>query len=466
MNKAKKIAVIGLDCAPPELVFERWRGDLPCLRSLIENGVWGRLHSVTPPITVPAWSCMMSGKDPGELGIYGFRNRKDYSYIGMTIANSTAVREQRVWDILSRAGKKVIVMAVPGTYPPSQVNGCMVSCFLTPNADSGYTYPPDLKPELESRFGPYRMDVKNFRSEDKQPILNQIYDMTDQHFAMAEYLVTSREWDFFMMVEMGTDRIHHAFWKFYDSEHFKFVPGNSFEGAIHDYYCHLDNRIAQLLKVLGPETTVFIVSDHGAKKMEGGICVNEWMKQENYLALREPVDKPTPLSKVQIDWPNTVAWGEGGYYSRVFLNVKGREPQGVVDPADYETVQNEIKAKLEGMPDHQGKPLGTRVFKPQDVYRSVRGIPPDLIVYFGNLTWRSVGSMGMGGVYTFDNDTGPDDANHAEYGIFILHEPENVVGYEIGGMQLFDVSATILDRFGLTVPPDMQGKPLRARSMS
>jgi len=460
MADAKKIAVIGLDCAPPELVFDRWRDGLPCLRSLIADGLWGKLHSVTPPITVPAWSCMMSGKDPGELGIYGFRNRKDYSYDGLTIANSSAVREQRVWDILSRSGKKVIVMGVPGTYPPSRVNGCMIGCFLTPNSDAPYTYPPELKPELESKFGPYQMDVKNFRSEDKRPILDHIYEMTNQHFAMAEHLVSSRDWDFFMMVEMGTDRIHHAFWKFFDSEHFKYVPGNQFEDAIHAYYRHLDGKISSLLQLLGNETTVFVVSDHGAKKMEGGICVNEWMKSEGYLSLRQSVDKPTPLSKMQIDWSKTKAWGEGGYYSRIFLNVKGREPQGVIDPANYESVRDEIKAKLEAMQDHEGKPLGTRVFKPQEVYRSVRGIPPDLIVYFGNLTWRSVGSMGMGGIYTFENDTGPDDANHAEYGIFILRDPGRKDGRQLDGLRIFDVSATILDRFGMTVPPDMQGKPV------
>lgn len=461
MDKARKIAVIGLDCASPELLFDRWRNDLPCLASLMSNGTWGRLQSVTPPITVPAWSCMVSGKDPGELGIYGFRNRKDYSYTNLTISNSTAVREQRVWDILGRAGKKVIVFGVPGTFPPSQVNGCMISCFLTPNAEAVYTYPTELKSELESRFGPYRMDVKNFRSEDKIPILDQIYEMTNQHFAMAEYLVTSREWDFFMMVEMGTDRIHHAFWKFCDAQHSKYVPGNPFEGVIHAYYCHLDKQIARFLGSLDPGTAVFIVSDHGAKKMDGGICVNEWMKNEGYLTLHEEVNKPTPLSKVSIDWPKTIAWGDGGYYCRIFLNVKDREPQGLVEPDNYEVVRNEIKLKLEGMLNREGKLLGTRAFKPQEIYRAVRGIPPDLIVYFGNLSWRSVASMGTGDIYTIDNDTGPDDANHAEYGIFILRDSGTSGEQNVSGLRLFDVSATILDRFGMTVPPDMQGQPVR-----
>jgi predicted AlkP superfamily phosphohydrolase/phosphomutase len=460
MPGSKKFAVIGLDCAAPELVFDQWRDELPCLRSLTDQGLWGKLRSVSPPITVPAWSCMMSGKDPGQLGIYGFRNRKDYSYNGMTIANAAAVREPRVWDVLSQAGKKVIVLFVPGTYPPSPVNGAMVGCFMTPSAQSAYAYPAEIKTEIEARFGPYRMDVENFRSEDKDRILQGIYEMTEQHFAIARHLLSRIDWDFFMMVEMGTDRIHHAFWKFHDRTHRLFQPGNRYENAIRDYYRFIDGKIAELLPALGDETGVFVVSDHGAKKMEGGVCVNEWLRQEGYLVLQQPLDGPTPISKARVDWGRTTAWGEGGYYSRIFMNVKGREPQGIIDPSNYEAARNELKAKIEAMPDDQGRPLGNRVFKPQDIYQAVRGVAPDLIVYFGNLSWRSVGTLGLGSVYTFENDTGPDDANHAENGIFLLREKNGHRGRELQGKQLFDISATILDRFGLPQPVGAQGRPM------
>src|SRR5207249_3744828 len=100
-----KVAVIGLDCAAPQLVFDRFREDLPNLCRLMDGGVWGRLRSCDPPITVPAWSCMMSGFDPGQLGIYGFRNRKDYSYGGYKIADGSAIGVDRAWDVLSAAGK-------------------------------------------------------------------------------------------------------------------------------------------------------------------------------------------------------------------------------------------------------------------------------------------------------------------------------------------------------------------------
>ncbi|MFQ5724651.1 MAG: alkaline phosphatase family protein, partial [Terriglobia bacterium] len=432
---------------------------LPCLKSLQEEGWSARLESVIPPITVPAWSCMMSGKDPGELGIYGFRNRKDHSYDGLSIANSTAVREDRVWDILGRAGKQVILLAVPGTYPPRPVNGSLVSCFLTPSAQSEFTYPASLKAELTQKFGPYRLDVEGFRSEEKERILEQIYRMTEQHFAMARHLLSTRPWDFFLMVEMGTDRLHHAFWKFCDPSHRKYEKGNRFENAMLDYYRFVDRQVAELCPLWGEETSVFVVSDHGAQKMEGGICVNEWLQQEGYLSLAEPVAEQTPLAQVKIDWSKTKAWGEGGYYCRIFLNVRGREPQGVVAPGEVEGVREELKRKLEAMLDDQGQPLGTKVYKPEEIYHAVRGVPPDLIVLFGNLRWRSVGSLGLGRVHTFENDTGPDDANHSQHGIFLLREP-GLGKRRLDDLNLLDVAPTILHRFGIPPPAGMHGRIL------
>ena len=144
-----KVMIIGLDCAEPSLVLERWRDELPTLSRLAEQGSWGRLTSIIPPITVPAWSCMMASRTPGDLGVYGFRNRSDHSYDGLFIANGAAIKEPRLWDLVSRAGSASIVLGVPGTYPPRPLNGVLVSCFLTPSIESQYTYPPILRREIE-----------------------------------------------------------------------------------------------------------------------------------------------------------------------------------------------------------------------------------------------------------------------------------------------------------------------------
>ena len=167
MSTAEKLMIVGLDCVPPEIVFDDMRDELPVLSGLMERGAWGRLESCDPPITVPAWSCMMSSRDPGTLGFYGFRNRKDHSYDGLAFATSDKVRVDRLWDMLSREGKHVVALGVPQTFPPRPVNGEMVSCFLTPSTDSKYTYPEELKDEVRQVVGDYMVDVPDYRTDEK-----------------------------------------------------------------------------------------------------------------------------------------------------------------------------------------------------------------------------------------------------------------------------------------------------------
>lgn len=458
----RKVLIIGMDCMTPQLVFEQWRDELPNLKRLMERGLWGRLESTIPPITVPAWACMMSGKDPGVLGVYGFRNRADYSYDRMTIATAKAVLEDRVWDILSRDARQVVVLGVPQTYPPKPVNGYMVTSFLAPSTQSDYTYPLELKQEIERVAPGYMLDVENFRTENKQELLDAIYQMTDKRFTLVKHMLTSKPWQFFMYVEMGPDRIHHGFWKYFDRQHSKHVPGSPFENAVKDYYRHIDDQVGQLLSLLDKDTVVMVVSDHGAQRMDGGICINEWLRREGYLVLKqEPPPGIVPIAKVEVDWSKTRAWGEGGYYGRLFLNVQGREPQGVIPPADYNRVRDELAAKLAAIAGPQGQDIHTRVYKPEELYQKCNGIPPDLIVHFGNLYWRSVGSFGHKEVYTFENDIGPDDANHAQHGIFILYDPQRPVGRQADGLHIMDIAPTVLNLFRLPVPPDMQGKVIQ-----
>jgi predicted AlkP superfamily phosphohydrolase/phosphomutase len=457
-----KALVIGLDCAAPQWVFDRWLDDLPTIRSLTERGTFGILRSCEPPITVPAWSVMTSSRTPGSLGFYGFRNRRDHSYEAMAFADSRAVRVPRVWDLLSQAARPVVVLGVPQTYPVSRVNGVMVSCFLTPDTEkSEYTYPPELKHEIEGLVGRYMVDVDNFRTEEKGRLLEQIEEMTATRFRVAEHLLEVKPWDLFFMVEMGTDRIHHAFWRFFDHEHRLYEPGNPYEQAVLDYYKALDEKMGRLLRFADDDTAVIVVSDHGAKKMDGGICVNEWLRREGYLALKQEPAAPGPLKPEMIDWEKTVAWGEGGDYCRLFLNVAGREPQGVVAGEDYERVRSELKQKLEALGDPEGNPIGTIAHRPEDLYPVRNGVVPDLLVYFGDLSWRSIGLVGGGAVHVFENDTGSDDANHAHDGLYIIAGAGIPAG-QGPEQQIQDVAPTLLQLLGEPVPPEMEGSVFEA----
>ena len=201
-----------------------------------------------------------------------------------------------------------------------------------------------------------------------------------------------------------------------------------------------------------------IMSDHGARPMMGGFCFNDWLIREGYLAVEAYPSHVIPIRDAVTDWSQTIAWGDGGYYGRLFLNVKGREPQGIVDPARYEETRDELIAKLEAAPGPDGEPLGTRVMKPQDVYSEVRGVAPDLLVYFGDLAWRSVGSIGNRSIYTYENDTGPDGANHDRMGVFAMAGlPGQRMG-EVQDLSLVDVGPSILSLYDIEAPEGAVGR--------
>ena len=181
------------------------------------------------------------------MAFTAFATARAYNYDAYQIADSRSVRVPRIWEILSQAGHDVIVHGVPQTYPVTPLKGAMISCFLTPSTRSQYTYPAELKPVVEQVSGGYVLDVEDFRTDDKRALLGRIHDKTAKHFKVARYLLKNQPWQFFMMVEMGVDRVHHGFWRFMDPANRNYVPGNPLEDSIREYYRAVDREVGELI---------------------------------------------------------------------------------------------------------------------------------------------------------------------------------------------------------------------------
>jgi predicted AlkP superfamily phosphohydrolase/phosphomutase len=191
--------------------------------------------------------------------------------------------------------------------------------------------------------------------------------------------------------------------------------------------------------------------------MKGAFCVNEWLIDKGWLAVKERPAKPTSLDDLPIDWERTRAWAWGGYYARIFLNVEGREPKGIIPAEDYEKVREELLAELGAIRGPKGESWATKVIKPQECYEELEGEYPDLMVYFDDLYWRSAGTLGYGTKYLPENDTGPDDAVHAQEGIFILSDPR-VRTKKTMRADILDIAPTVLDIMGIPLPEGLKGK--------
>ncbi len=419
----KKFICLGLDCADPKLVFEEFSDFLPNISNLMKNGSYAPLESTIPPITVPAWMSMVTGKDPGELGLYGFQNRLDRSYCNFIVPNASMVKYDTIWQTLSKNGYSSLIIGVPLTYPPKPFKGNIITSFLTPSVKSNYTFPKSLKYELSSWIGQYFFDVENLRTLDKKSVLRDVYEMTKKRFEIAFRLLNTKKWDFFMMVEMGTDRMHHAFWAHHDQTHFKHNPTSPFKDSIFKYYRYVDKKIGELLTILPRDVHILIVSDHGVQKMKGGIAINDWLINKGLLKLKQHPLTPTRIESLiandMIDWPKTSCWALGGYYGKLFINVKGRESMGLIQSDKLKSFKNYLEESILDIREENGQEMDTKIYRPETIYKELQNIPPDLMIYFGNLSWRAIGTVGNDSLWIHENDTGPDDANHSQYGISV-----------------------------------------------
>lgn len=383
-----KTLIIGLEGASPELLLDD--DELATIRSLMEIGAYGRLESVAPPGGALGWMCLATGQNPGALGVYGATRRVDRSYKEPESMGSNAFQAPTLWDQTTRDGGKAILIEAPRA------------------AISG---------------------------DDKTEVYRRILDESRARFQDARQRLENEPWDYFQIVETGINHVHRV------------LPD-----AAGEYCRHLDAELAGLLDLLTEETVVLVVSTHGAQRLEGGFCVNEWLIREGLLTLKEYPDRFEPFARLDVDWSQTKAWAEGGSHGQIFLNVKGREPEGTIEPGDYQRFRDDLKARLES----EDAPAGTLAYRPEGVYREVRGVAPDLIVHFGGLRWSAVGDVGHRTTQVRDLE----GVAPTKEGAFVLASPQLPPLGEIQGAGLLDIAPTLLDLTGRDRLPDLLGRSL------
>ncbi len=445
MTRHRRLLVLGLDSLPPYVLYEgNDGGGFSYIKGIVEDSARYVLRSCKPPITVPAWMVMFTGRTPGELGIYGFRHRRPGSFDAY-IVNSRYIKHPTLWEVASRRGLRVGVFGVPPTYPPKPVNGFMVTDFTTPGPEKRYTWPPWLKRELEERIGPMIFDIL-YRSSEKDRVMRELFSMLEKHLKAMEYLLQRKTWDFVAYVEIGVDRAHHAFWRYFDKRHPRHEEHPVYSSVIPKVYSMIDSWLEKVSRSLG-DAIIVIASDHGVKPMHGAFAVNQWLREEGFLALRREPERPgADLTADMIDWGRTTAWAWGGYYSRVFVNLEGREPKGVVSREEYEDFVKELAGALSSIRGPGGEPWRNIVDRPADVYPEVRGDPPDLMLYLDDLNWRPAGTIGWPSNYLAENDRGPDDAMHDWYGVFAVYDPEGTVAAGDKGLLPIEDAYSLLSR--------------------
>ena len=455
----KKVFVFGIDGAPPELIFDKWKNELPNISSLMDKGSYAKLNSTIPPITIGAWNSMISGQDLSKVGVfsYTYKNKEGKSQI----VNSSIISTKLIWDYLGKLDKKTIALYVPLSYPVKEINGIMVSDFLTPGIKGEFAYPERIKDKIRAFENPevffdVTVGLAGHKEMEVGNLIEKTYEMTDMQIRLLKDLLVNEEWDFFIAVMIGSDRLQHMLWRHFDENHRRFIPNSPYKDDLKNYYKYLDKQIGEILKLLDEDTTIIITSDHGMIKQEGKININNWLIQEGYLVLKDNFNKKEKarFSEEMVDKDKSVAWGGGAYHARVYIN---KEKVA----GNYTKIREEILGKIKSIPDDNGKMLNTKVYKKEDIYSNPDNPEcPDLTVYFDNLKWASNPDFGQDGIYSWETAIGADSAGHSRQGSFVISGKNvNNHGY-IGEIDIKQVCPTIFKLLDINIPDEIKVSPI------
>lgn len=486
-----RFLLIGLDGAEPSLCSQWMReGRLPNLAAIAQRGAFLPCASVDPPVTFPAWCTCVTGVNPGRHGIFDFTEPVRGKY-AIRFVNSTDRQAPALWTILSRAGKRVCILGVPGTYPPEPVNGVMVSGFDSPVAtriDRSFVYPPELYDRVRAwRFADFQEHHidEGWHAVALEKMLAKIDDKRD----VALSLLRCEPWDFVMVVFGESDTVSHHFWLFHDERSPRHRPG--FQTAIRDVYERLDAAVGALIDAAGDDVVVGVCSDHGFGGAGSGVVhINNWLHENGYLTFtpaRDSVLKRAALAWTPqsargalfrafervaaraeshsrfagIDFSRTRAWSdELNYFPSIHVNLIGREPLGQVPMDAYDAFCDELCVRLE-----QWDAVASAKRRDAVYHGPYTDRAPDIILDlaledgYSHSCVRSRGGPSFRRLHPDEFLGGKErgmTGNHRPTGALFLSKPT-----VCGAARLEDIAPTVLAELGVTGPP-MDGSSLFA----
>ncbi len=368
-----RAVVVGLDGMPYTLLEDLAKaGRIPNMASMFGSGYFGQMNVCIPEISSVSWSSFMTGSQPGEHGIFGFMDLEPGTY-KMYFPNFSHLRAPTFWDDLAQRDKKTVVINMPATYPARKINGALVSGFVAIDINKA-VYPHALIPRL-NEMG-YRIDVDTMKGrEDHDFLIQDLHATLEGRKRAVDLLWNEIDWDVFVLVVTGTDRLMHFLW------HALEQPGHPYHSACLDYFAKVDEFVGRLydrfLSLEGSEdgkTQFHMLSDHGFTGIKTEVYLNRWLQENGYL-------------KYQKDKPETIMDIGGGSTaftmdpSRIHVNLKGKYPLGTINASDYERVRQELKQGLEELTFEGNDKIAKRIYFKEELYHGpCADQAPDLIV--------------------------------------------------------------------------------------
>ncbi|MDD5557230.1 MAG: alkaline phosphatase family protein [bacterium] len=363
MTTVPRAVIIGLDGVPHRLI-ERYASDgtMPNLGRILSRGTLRKMASSVPDVSCVAWSTVITGKNAGEHGVYGFMNLRPGTY-RFSFPTFDDLGARPFWEEMP--GRRAAVINVPGTYPAREMNGALISGFVALDLAKA-THPKALVPELE-RIG-YRIDVDASKGHsDMDAFLRDLAEETESKVRAYRHLWERGPWDVFFLVFTGTDRLgHFLFEAFDDGRH-------PYAAAFRAHFARIDEVLGEIEGRAGGDGLFMMLSDHGFGPIGREVNVNRFLAERGFLRVVDP--SPDSFEGV----------GEGSRAfaldpCRVYVHLAGRYPRGRVPPADRERVAEEVAAAF-GDLRIDGRPVARRICRRAETFSGPHlDAAPDLVV--------------------------------------------------------------------------------------
>ncbi len=349
-----KLIVLSIDGVPYDLIRRMMdQEDMPNLTSLVSQVGLRRMRSVQPTVSCVAWASYMTGKNPGKHGIYGFIDRRQGTY-ELMFPNTVSMATENIWQILSNAGKRVFGMNVPTTYPPVAVNGILIGGFLSPSLEKA-AYPTGVGDYLRS-IGYHIDSDAALGRKDKRAMLKDLHETLDARMEAMFHFLDDESWDFFHTHIMGTDRINHFLWRKMEQDDPEFVS------AFFAYYHRIDEFIGRLLERLPEDIPLMIFSDHGFCPIKYEVQLSRYLVEMGWTC---PTGKPEHPLSIEPTKSRAYCLIPG----RIFVNLVGREPQGIVPLEEYQQTREQVTADLMKLRDPKtNQPVVRKVVTREKLY--------------------------------------------------------------------------------------------------
>jgi len=449
-------------------------GKLPNMGRLMEEGYYGELESTVPILSPVAWTSFSTGVNPGRHGIFDFLTRQEDTYqIIPTFSTQRMIRP--LWKVASEMGKMVAILNLPATFPLDYVNGIMIVGEPIQLQDNRRVFPPELFEELAGRFGKGFLKPTDSRSE--KGLLKDLLYSVEMWTGVSRYIAERVNWDLFIVVFTAPDPAQHFFWKYIDKTHPYYDENSIYRGAIYEVYRRVDWAIGELSKLEGNDTNILILSDHGFGPLYKTIPITDWLIKNGYLLFknRSRVGRKGNLMGMMrfalwrlgvmgpfppiptldgVEWSKTKVYSFGSS-NALFVNLKGREPEGIVNPGrEYYELLEEVASGLKEMTLPGGLKPVDKVYKRNELYLG-SSHSPDLFIQCRKGFGVAIEVKPGWERWTPTRWSG----THIGKGVLIMKGPDITYG-RVKKARIIDVAPTIYHLLGMPVPIGLDGRVL------